>query len=332
MKYLLPYHRILAVAAVGVLLLYLLLYLFFTRPLAQQVTVKRDDVQAKQNDFRKRGFPADAAYLEALLAEKAKDYDWLKNRWQELNTLSGAMFLARVNAKYGSLPQFLSQISRLDYQEEFSRIERDLRRYNIVVAEEVLGIGENTVAPDISLLMLQLWTLEKGVKAALQEHLIPVEVTYTPKKAPEKTDTAANGAPPPETAASQAKAANLILLPVRQYVLNPTDARPFLQEYPLRLRLRGKLQDLVSFLAKIAYLPPNSATPEKPFLPVSHLELRSLPPDANGDNRDLIEAELECSTFFVCPPPPKVEPPATGPTPEKPKTADDKAVTPAGSP
>jgi len=321
----------LAIVTGSLLLLYLLFYLFLIWPMAQQVALKREDVRNKQKAFQARGFPADAAFLESLLADKSRDYDWLKTRWQDINTLANAGFLKRITAKYGSLPQFMSQISRLDYQEEYSRIERDLGRYNLQLAEEVLGLGENTVAPDIAPLMVQLWTLENAVKTALQEQLVPVTVTYTPKKVPEKTDPANPAPAKPITA--PLTAADLSLLPARQYVLNPADTRAFLHEYPLRLRLRGPLQNFCNFLVKIAYLPSDNATSEKPFLPVSRMEIHSLPPDAGGDNRELIEVELECSTFFVYP---QVKPeppaPAAAKAPEQLKPVVEKAVKPAGSP
>ena len=86
-------------------------------------------------------------------------------------------------------------------------------------------------------------------------------------------------------------AARLSVLPVRTYALRPEDKEPFLLEFPVRLGLRGKLENLYSFLTALQ-------ADDKHFFPVSHLEVRKTFPGEGDTVKDDIEIDIECSSFL----------------------------------
>jgi hypothetical protein len=132
--------------------------------------------------------------------------------------------------------------------------------------------------------VLQTWTLEKALDAALASGLTPVR---TPEDQQTVFETEDGGF----LVASQVR-----VRPVRAYFLTDEDkdkqAEPYLLELPVSMNLEGSVPQLATFLSSVT-----SSEPPL-FLPVSHLEVRKVVPSAPDSPDDRITVTVECSAFF----------------------------------
>ena len=272
-------------------------FLFVLRPKAQAVENARSEFTEIQGRLRKSGWPLDAERLEKLLdgvqrrLEGPKDTPGpgdvtaaigIKNKADIVLRDATSMFKPKIEKFFGSTADFMKEASRLDYREEYNQLERRLAGEGIVLAEEVLNLGEGSSSPSTYQLLLQLYTLEAVLDLALESDLRPA-------KDPNVTVAT-------ETNQRGVQAAKLTVLPMRPYFLRPEDKEPYVLEFPVRMTLRGKLEGVCRFLSR---LHANGA-----FFPVTHFEMKTenpalARPDSEGNvTIDRVEIEVECSAFF----------------------------------
>lgn len=273
-------HRNL-VALVGlVLVAFVAAYSFIIRPKQQEVTRLEQSMQTLQAELLKSGWPLDAGRLNSLKDLKYKERDQLRKFADKQLERATTVFLKKIeDPRYGGPEDFRSNVSRLDYTEEFNLLEQTFRapKHPIILAPEVLHLSEKTDSPNTYQLLIQLWTLQAVTDLALAAKLTPapsnvlVEVEIGSKRL-------------------NVPAARLSVLPVRAYTLRPEDREPFLLEFPVRLGLRGKLENLCLFLAAVQT--------DKNFFPVAHLEVRKTFPGEDQTVDDEIEIDVECSSFL----------------------------------
>lgn len=250
-------------------------YFLLVRPLAQDVDGARHSLEAKEEELRKSGWPLDAEKLKRTQEEQKKRKEAFQGRAEETQRHATSMFNQKIKAIATSPEHLPDEVTQLDYQDEFFFLQQRLWQHDIVLAEEVFGLGEDTASPHTYQLVLQLWTVEKLVDLALAMKL-------TPTKHPTVKVVTEIG--------KTSYASNVTVLPVRPYFLNAEDKKPYLLEFPVRMELRGTIDSLLTFL--------RSLHDDETFCPITQLELRKVLPARTSPGTDLIEATVECSSFF----------------------------------
>jgi hypothetical protein len=298
---LIPQHQRLLLCVGGVSLGLLLVGLLVVRPLATAVRGQERRVEDLRRQLRDAGIQVDLTRLRQRLAQAQEDHRKLSATAELVTARARGMFDERIRTQYGSLADFRTQVSRLDYQEEYSRIQRELGQRGVRLGEGVLNLSENTVSPATWQLVMQLWTVESLVQIALESHLSLVTVEV-PRKVDSERGTvpamdapAATPEPPPVN-----RVARITVLPVREYLLPQEGGVPYLLEIPVRITVTGRLQDLCLFLKAVVEPPTRAPRGGHPaaFLPVSHFEIRKPVPAAVEDDESRVEAILECCGFF----------------------------------
>ena len=282
-----PQHRNLAALTVFLLIACVAVFFLVLRPKAQNVALAREAVDEKEQGLKETGWPLDAERLERLLVERGKKLDGpkgIKKKADEILRDATDMFALQIEQNFGSTSLFVSEISELDYRQEFNQLETDLREAEIVLAEEILGLGVTTSSPHIYQLVLQVWTLRELAELAVKNNLNPVKDLRVTVRVGENESK---------------KASKLTVLPVRAYYVDSGGGEPYLLEIPVRMTLRGELTDFCNFLRGLHA--------DGKFLPVSSIELRTerpvLPSRRRGGRARTIKAdsvvvELECCAFF----------------------------------
>lgn len=285
-------HRNLGAFALFVVLAAGGVYLFLLRPKAEELATMRQDVQDNQEKLGKAGWPLDSERLEKILEDMNKRLDGttvqkqgqslsipgLKQKTEHILREGAGMYTKQVTALCGSPEIFMKEVSRLDYQVEFDEMAQALKEHDIVLAEEILGIGENTSTPYTYQLMLQIWTLQFFIDLAIEHNLVPAKS----HRVSVRLDDGRN-----------AQASMLTVLPVRAYKLTPTDKQPYLMEFPVRMVLRGDLQNACNFLRALHT--------DGRFMPLNHLEIAGASPAktaGGGFAVDKIIVNLEGCCFF----------------------------------
>ncbi len=289
---LLPQHRKLASFAFLAIVGWALSFLFVTKPKREEVDELRSSLGETQRRLSRSGWPLDSERLEKLLtemkgelegkrrAENAREADGTKERGLLLLRDATSVFDERIMSQFGSAEMFRKGVSRLDYQEEFNRLQQVLESKGVVIAEDVLHMGEETSSPYTYQLVLQVWTLEILTRLALDSGM---------RFATDRRVMV-------DTRSGKRPAAKLSVFPVRGHFLYEEDPLPYLIEFPVRMTLRGRPAQLVAFL--------QSLHADGRFLPVARLELFTESPDTESDSGkrrvrvDRVTVELECCAFF----------------------------------
>lgn len=288
-------HRNLAVALAIAVLVVGLIYLFVSRPKKRGVTELRQELEEKQMRLVRRGWPLNSERLRELLQEMngklegrgkrepqfARDAKGIKNRAELVLRECTATFDAKIREQFGTTGDFVRGVSRLDYQEEFNRLTQEFGNRGIVLDERILKLGEETSSPYTYQLVLHIWTVEMLVKLALEHQLTFV------------TDASATGGDLKGRATSPAR---ITVMPMQAYLIEPSDEKPYLLEFPVRMGVEGTLANVGAFLGALQ-------TDER-FLPCSHFELTTRRPTEAAMAKDghvrvgQVVVELECSSFF----------------------------------
>jgi hypothetical protein len=270
-----PHRNLLAIAIILVVCAFAYYY-FVLRPNVSELARLRETVSVKRAELRRRSLTEDAKRLGLLLEQCQQRNQSLQQRSDQVLRRSTKMFAQKINHMYGSVQEFCDTASRLDFQEEFIEIERGFRDQGILMAPEVSGIGENTFSTQTYQLLLQLWTLEKVVNLATENHLATTRSNRF-------TALDDNGRPMP--------AAKIKVMPMLSYVLEEKGQIPYVLELPVQVRLEGSMANLRAFL--IALQEGDN------FLPVSRVELSKCLPRGGDSQADQVTIDLECSSFFL---------------------------------
>ncbi len=269
-------------------------FIFLIRPLLEDVGIARQDVADSEAKLKKTGWTIDPERLGSLREEKDRELKRIKQLSEETLEQCTAMFTRRIGAFYDLTEDFRNAVSRLDFQSEYDDFDRKMRSRGVILAEQELGLGENTDSPYTYQLMLQLWTLEDLMDLALERRLMP---SRDPK-----VRVATEGR-------KYLLASKLSVLPVRGYFLNAKDKEPYLLEIPIRMTLVGKVEDFCEFLRALHGQDPKTKKPR--FYPISRMEIKKIVPTLAVRQLDRIEVMVECSAFF------RIGQKISGPTAEK---------------
>lgn len=247
------------------------------RPLRVALRAKNRELTRTAGELSRKGWPLVHDRLQAKLVELSRTRDVARTRRGELLNRVGLPFRERIMRKFETPEHFQKQVSRLDYQEEFKRLENFLVSKGIVISPEIFKLSEDTTGVENYKLVLQLWTVQTVVETALGKGL---SVANCPPPLVEGVpDMSA-----PKIADMQA----LAIVPIL-----PADhiPDPYLLRIPVRMRFAGTVGQVQEFLL--------AADLSEVFFTVDHIQAaRPVPPEVNYRN-DRVEADVECSTFYI---------------------------------
>jgi len=280
MNSLLPQHKLLASIAGAALALYFLGQFFVCRPAAVHVAELEENVTVKRKNLLRQGWPLDHALLQQTHADKTKETETLETRNTEVFDRVTAAFEERIVSSHETRHNFQTQVSRLYFQEEFSRIETKFSKQNVVFAQKILNLHEDMAWPYIYQLVLQLWTLEATLDQVLQHDLRPVMVPVTD---PRTSRSEPSGA-------KQPRASAVSVLPPIAYISKAKSSEPYLLEFAVQLTVKGDLNNLLLFFEE--------TQTGQPFIAIDNIQIRTFPPDNQDGLQNEVYVDLQCSTFF----------------------------------
>jgi hypothetical protein len=271
-------------------------FFFVIRPVAETVGGLQTDSEDLAKKIKETGLPADAEKLESLLREYQRTIEGVKGRDEKAgggilglrdraNTVlenATSMFKTKIENDYISVGDFMNQAQQLDYQAEYNQLESWLRNEGIILAENVFGMSEDTTDLENTYqLLLKLWTVDALVKMALKHQLSVAKDMRT-------TVGTARG--------PNVRPSLITVLPLQSYILNDDDKEPYLLEFPVRMTMRGSIEQICLFIRNLHA--------DGNFFPISHLEMKTQNPKIGGAPKDgvisveTIDVTVVCSSFF----------------------------------
>lgn len=283
MKNWMKIHQILLAALVFAVLGLLVVYFLVFSPKKQELEEVQSEVSRLQERLRGSVWPLDADRLERFLVELEKEYKGdqkssaLTAHSAEALRKASATFLSKITSEYGNLEDFMAAVSRLDYQSEYNRVLTTLSEKGVKLEPSVLNMNEDMPTPYMYQCMIQIWTVEKLAEIALKSG---VELsTY------------------PERKRGQGQIARISVEPMRAFFASPSNERPYLLEFPVKLSIEGTLDSCMGFIDRLCG--------DDVFIPPKQFEIFSFPPMKNERGEDgffkggQLRMNLTCASFLV---------------------------------
>ena len=281
---LLPIHRRLLwfTALIVIASLAVHFAVIYPRQKANEAQRARKDALATDlkplNVFR---FQLDPDRLRGTQKILEKDRQVVRDRLRKVAEHASSTFRTRVES-YGGVPAFRQGISILTFQEKFASLRSKLAEAGIRIDEEVLGMSPETAPQENTYrLVAHLWLVEDLAFLAKEHKLDLATGAAVSRDNPEGGEK--------ETFIP----ARITALPFKLYgVGDPLD--PVLEEYPVKLTLRGELPDFCRFLAAL--------TRAGTFIPLEQCFIRKVGIEQIWEGKpkfDAIEATLICSAFLI---------------------------------
>jgi hypothetical protein len=222
---------------------------------------ERNSLLKELNDMTKETpYPLDAVRLSTLaenarrrldgVTQKREDGTEFNNgliaRSQQVLERATGMFDDRIKREYTDISTFMNQVSRIVYRDELDELKRRLSEKQIILDEEILGIGENTDDEETYLLMLKLWTIDRMVSVLVEKNGLGIE---TRRLAPKEGAPAPRG--PFGLGGGGRIASEITVLPTRFYILDREDTSPYVMELPVRIRVQGPLPTVCNAIREL---------------------------------------------------------------------------------
>jgi len=276
-------HRRLMGIFVAVLAVWGLLFWLLVSPkwLLYKKTMREHDALAKKT--KKIAWPQDASLLRKQLEQcqnelnGAQETTGLKTLEKEVMAKATSTFNAEIAAAYAaptlneSIRIFTENASRIDYKFIASQLEAELIKRNCHLPPQLMTIEENAETP-IYQKVLHIWTLRLVIEKAYAQEL----------------ELVADG---------QGGNCAVSLLPTISYKLFQKEKKPYLQEFPVQLKLRGTIDAFLKFAASLQQ--------SDCFVPMKQMSVSSLPPEDVSLGHDVSVASQEfcvvCTSLFQPP-------------------------------
>jgi hypothetical protein len=276
MKSWLYIHRLLLGIALAVFGLQLLLYIMVLRPQKSAIAEHRESITKKRQRLTGTEWPLQAEVLkqyDSTLLAKLEGPGGIQEQATQLMRRAASTFQERIARNHEQASDFMQGVSRLDYQEEFNRVQRRAAGQGIYFSPEVLNLAEDTAIQHIYQAMLQVWALDSLLDCV--QHSGMGIATH------QQLSSSSDGGKHPVALVS--------MQPMEAYFTDAKSSVPYLLEFPIRLTLIGQSEQFLSFLQAL--------DSEQLFMPIRHFECQLLPP--KGDQDAQLRAELSCVAFFV---------------------------------
>jgi len=269
-------HRLLFGVALTIFSLQVLVYVMALRPQKNELSEQREAIARKRQRLSGTEWPLQAEvlnrYHSALLA-KLEGPGGIQEHSQRIMKRAAVTFQTRIARNHEHATDFMRGVSRLDYQEEYNRVQRRAAAQGVFFSPEILNLAEDTAIQHIYQAMLQLWALDSlldiiqasGMSIAQHQHVFSM----------------LDGGKHP--------AALVAMQPMQAYFAQAKADRPYLLEFPIRLTLVGQQEAFLAFLQGL--------DSDHLFMPVQQFECQLLAPRA-GDTPQL-HIDITCAAFFV---------------------------------
>ncbi len=287
----------LVVASAGV-------YFFLLRPkavLVEDIRSERNSLLKELGDMTKETpYPLDAVRLQTMaegakrkldgVTQKRPDGSEFNNgliaRSQQVLERATGMFDERIKREYTDISTFMNQVSRIVYRDELDELKRRLAAKQIVLDEEILGIGEDTADEETYLLMLKVWTIDRLVNVLVEKNGLAIE---SRRLAPKEGVAVPRG--PFGLGRGGRDASEVTVLPTRFYILHKDDAAPYVMELPIRVRIQGPLSTICN---AIRDLQSNGS-----FLTVNHIVMETESPLLLSERQPASDGSLRTRNVVV---------------------------------
>lgn len=275
MKNWLKIHQALLAAAIAVMAFQLLIYMLILRPQQSEVQDMKAAIDKKRQRLTGSEWPLQADKLEkfhALLKERLEGPAGMQKRYDDIMQRAGMTFHERIKENHHDAADFMRGVSRLDYQENFHRVQKLAAGFGVFLAPEVLKLAEDTATDHIYQAMLQIWTVESVLGLISSSGL---KVVNHPDLRVEWEGT-------------KHQVAQLSVETMEAYFADGRTDRPYLLEFPVRVTLAGQQDQFLSFL--------HSLDSDSVFLTVRRFECQLVPPAAAAEAP--LQVDISCSAFF----------------------------------
>lgn len=266
------------ILAAVVVVCYLLGQLFVLRPMRVSARSKLKDLTMTRGTLNRTGWPLQEDRLKSLLVELSRKREVAASKRAALMNRVGLPFEDRINSRYQSAENFQHQVARLDYQEQFKRLENFLVSNGARISTEVLKLSEDTTGIEDYKLVLQLWTMQTVVGAGLDAGLVLADVPVSDE-------------PLKEGEVRPPRVTDLSALPIVPYLSVPYVEVPYLLRIPIRVRFRGTVKQVIDLL--------ETAYEGDVFFNIDHLEISKPIPSKVGYDDSMIETVIQGSTFYI---------------------------------
>jgi Tfp pilus assembly protein PilO len=262
--------------------------LAFISPYTSELRSEEDRLKSRAQEMRAKGWTIDVDELRQLKTKKIQTLSTLRDRFEKSLGLAQSTLVSRIGGDTPMAVQnFMDFTGRLEFQKQFDQVRMQWQRQGISLHPEVLKLSKESEANQVYILMLQLWSLDEILRVAVQNDLRP-QVTMV--EVSKENDAAEGGATTENLKVADVEVLNPVGHASNKFA-NKDGNNVFLLEFPVRLNMRGKSEDLYAFLKEIN-------NPEK-FVFLNHIEVHKVPPEPYKDWRtNQVKVMMECSTFF----------------------------------
>ncbi|MBQ4479181.1 MAG: hypothetical protein II943_00915 [Victivallales bacterium] len=264
------FYVLLLMFAAALLVLYL-----YVMPKWHQYQKYQHAIQEKEERLAGTPWPQDVELLRQQYAEVRKKLDGdpetaeigLVLLTDDILHQATSTFEERILSQFDSPQHFINAVSRIDYKDAYDHFAQELEEQKVTLDPTNLGLGEDTADP-VWQMTLKLWTAQQICHIAREHHLAIL---------------------------SEDGIAAINALPPIAYTVEDTDtATPYLLEFPVRVKLKGRLEDFLLFA--------QSLSTSICFLPLKQLEIQTLPPDpplpGKVNTVDTAIFNMVCSSFL----------------------------------
>ena len=264
-----PFYKKLVTYNVVMLAVVVGLFVLFVRPLQERIDVVEEENAALSAKLKSKRYPQKPTEMLIFRDKRSRQQVIVEENYSIAFHRSRDEFpKLRDRSEYDTFDDF-RLANQLAYQILYLDTVRELEEQGIVLHEETLGRTQYSTTENDKLYQLipSMWVV-KNVAILAREY----NLSLTNSKL---------GGP------SEIEYADISVLPLRTYN-TAVNLEPYLEEYPVRVTVRGATEDFTDFLLAL--------TGEGHFLPLEFVRLVKV--GAKIPNRDRIEATIVCSGFL----------------------------------
>lgn len=283
MKNLLNIHKNFLLVLFFAIVIEFLFFIFLLSPLTKTHKSSKGRVERAAQKLYSSRWPSDLEQLKLLQEDYKKvlygfeGQDGASSIATKNLKLLSTLYDNKISKYYGSRKDFYINVSRLDYQEEFNKLNRKLLEDQIISAANSLNLSEQSFSYFNYQLMLQLWTIE-----AVYQKFSQAELSLQN--------------PLNEGSDEEIHQEKLHIGEIKAFYRNKKDEKPYLLEIPVNLTLYGNLKQIQNFCQKLQ--------DKDTFLGLRNFSLTALPPtdlavdDENLLQNGILRLEISCSGFY----------------------------------
>lgn len=278
----LPIHRTLVTVAILFVLGAAAVNYFLVYPVKRAAQQEEEDNDSTASELKSQygNYRLEPSDLEQKKSKLRIDKREVFRQLMKVAELAATSFDARLRG-FNGVEGFRNSITQLDYQEKLSNLAHELGQMDITLDEEVLGMSLEMASTKTYRLVAHLWVVE-DLALATKRHDLSLKSETMVTRRIEDIDQEITYNP-----------ARISALPVVAYRTSSSD-EAFLEEYPVKLTVRGDIEDFCNFLLDL--------TAAGKFIPMKKCLVRKhglADIGAKTFDFDQIEATITCSAFLI---------------------------------